>query len=235
MKSEIKTKKMKNSILLKPHTFSALLLLMVTISSCAPIFSDLQDARLVGKNNVEATAGYSAISFKDDSIEGDGIKVQNEISVMAAYGLSKNFDVRLRYTGVWLDNDVGEGSASILSFGPKVKLVENYLALYMPIGFGFGSEINNTADTWQIHPTLLGTIPVIDQLDINPSFKVLFPFEDRLSTLVAVNLGLGIKVLNGLTIRPEFGLLFDPGEDGNFKQFTIGATYFPKFKNGEER
>lgn len=220
---------MKNSTLFNLSAFSVLVILLMTFNSCAPVFSELQDARLVGKNNVEATGGYSTVS--SNGVNGGGNdKVQNEITIAGAYGLSNNFDARFRYAAVWLHDGVGDGVTSMLSFGPKFKLLENHLAFYLPVGFAFGAgaEISNS---WQTHPTLLGTIPVVDKLDINPSFKVLFPLGGEQSTLVAVNLGLGIKVLDGLTVRPEYGVLFDPGAEGTFRQFSLGVTYFPKFKN----
>ena len=41
------------------------LLLILLINGCAPIFSEMQSARTVGKNNIEATASFSSVSFRD--------------------------------------------------------------------------------------------------------------------------------------------------------------------------
>ena len=40
------------------------------------------------------------------------------------------------------------------------------------------------------------------------------------------NLGLGIGNFERLVVRPEVGILINPGEDGHFRHFSIGLTYY---------
>lgn len=43
---------------------------------------------------------------------------------------------------------------------------------------------------------------------------------------MAFNLGLGLSAdFNRWAIRPEYGMLFNPGEEGHFGQFSIGFMY----------
>jgi hypothetical protein len=44
--------------------------------------------------------------------------------------------------------------------------------------------------------------------------------------IAAMNLGVGFGDLERWVIRPEIGLLFDPGESGRFTQFGLGLTVF---------
>jgi hypothetical protein len=205
------------------------LLLFLSINGCAPVFSEMQDARTVGKNNVEGTASFSSVGFTN---EGESDHVQNHVGFQAAYGLSDAVDLRLRYAFVKVDDDVQEDiTVNVLAIGPKVSLIKDRLSVYLPVGFAFGEEIEAEA-TWQIHPPMVGTIPVVDNLDINPSVKVLVPFEEGAETTIAFNIGLGIRLNESFVLRPEFGMLFNAEEwgDGHYKQFGLGVTFHPPRK-----
>jgi hypothetical protein len=212
---------------LRISAFLCSFLLFLSINGCAPVFSEMQDARTVGKNNIEGTAGFSYVGAAED---GESNHAQNEIGLQAAYGLSNAVDLRLRFTSVMVDDDIGDLSANVLAIGPKVSLIKDRLSVYLPVGFAFGKDITDDANTWQIHPTLLGTIPVADKVDVNPSVKVLLPFEGDLETTFAFNLGLGIRLTDSFVLRPEYGMLFNPGESGHFRQFSIGVTFSPTRK-----
>ncbi len=102
------------------------------------------------------------------------------------------------------------------------------MAIYVPAGFVFGEDIE-VSDTWQIHPTLLLTLPISKYIEFNPSAKVLIPFKSEGETLVAFNLGIGISTnLERWAICPESGFLYNPGESGHFMHLSIGFTYFTK-------
>lgn len=198
-------------------------IVLVFLSGCAPAFSELQSARTVGKRNFDVTGAFSTVNFSEDS---KSEHVQNHLGFQAAYGLTDGIDFRARYEYIWLDAEGENISANILGFGPKFSILQDRIAGYLPLGFAFGEDIEET-NTWQFHPTLLVTLPVEDVLEINPSFKVLLPFEEEMETLVAVNLGLGLRISKGLILRPEYGLLFNPGESGHYGQFSVGVTINP--------
>lgn len=209
-------------------TVAAYLLLM---SSCMPpVFSELQSARTLEKGKVEATAGFSAnFSVFDDEGKQYNEHSYDHFGVHLAYGLADRVDLRARLEYIWID-DAGEpgGTYNIFGMGPKGSIVEDRLAVYLPVGFAFGKEIENTGDTWQFHPTLLFTLPVSDYFEFNPSGKVLIPFNSDLEALVAFNFGLGLSTdLSKYAIRPEFGLLYNPGEKGHYQHFSVGVTLYP--------
>lgn len=199
---------------------AAVLLIPVLAAACAPPFADLQSARLAGPQRVEVTPAYSTVSFTD---EGDTEKVQDHYGLQVATGVSDKVDLRARFEHVRVD----EESVNVIGAGPKFGLLRDRVALFVPVGFAFGSGVE-VSDTWQVHPTIIGTVPVVpDRLELNGSAKALIPIANSdAETLVAFNVGAGIGSLNSLVIRPEVGFLFNPGESGHFRHFTIGMTYY---------
>jgi len=193
-------------------------------AGCIAPFSDLQSAKMLGKGNYEATPGYSAYLAED---EGDMDKIQDHFLVQGGYGLSNFLDLRLRYEHVSALNIEGDSiKANILAFGPKMRLAKNWLALYIPIGFAFGGDIESSSDTWQLHPTLLMTLPVAKYFELNPSAKIMIPLSgaEGLQTLYAFNLGLALSTdIHKWAIRPEFGLCTN-FEGDYFLQYSIGLT-----------
>lgn len=183
---------------------------------CAPVFSEMQSARLVGKGNTEFTPSFSRITFSQD---GETEGVQSHVGLQVALGVDEKVDVRLRYEYIW----EGEDNISVIGLGPKVSLLENKIAFYLPVGRALGEA---TEDTWEIQPTMLFTLPAIeDVLDITLAPKYIFPFCKGCESLVAVNLGLSLgRDVSDCAFRPEFGLLFNPGEKGNLSHFSFGFS-----------
>jgi len=189
--------------------------------SCAPVFSELQSARTVGKNKFEATPSYSYITYSEEG-ETDGL--QNHIGTQAAYGISAKFDIRLRYEYIWLKDDDFTGGTHVLGIGPKFALLENIIAFSLPVGRAFGED---TQETWEMHPTFLFTLPAVkDKLDITLAPKYLLTFCDDCIDYIAINLGFALgKDVTRWAVRPEYGLLFPLGESGCFSHFSLGFTY----------
>lgn len=189
------------------------------LHSCAPVFSEMQSARLVGENQVEITPSGSLVSFTN---EGDSEAVQNHFGLMGAYGINSWLDLRMRYEYIWLRE--AEMGYHVLGLGPKFSLVENKMAFALPIGRAFGDD---TSDTWQMHPTLILTLPAMeDRMDINLSTKYLIPFCQDCEGLIAINLGLALSTdVKRWAIRPEYGHLYNPGEKGHFRHFSLGFSW----------
>lgn len=196
-----------------------ILLLLVTFQNCAPVFSDMQSARLVGKGSFEVTPSYSTVNFAE---EGESEGIQNHVGAQFALGLSDKVDLRARFEHIWLKED-GEFNEQIFGIGPKFSLVKDRIAGYLPVGFAF----SDVGESIQIHPTLLFTVPIVpDKLDFNPSAKYLISFCDGCENLVAVNAGLAFSEdIARWALRAEYGLLYNPGESGHFGQFSVGFSY----------
>jgi hypothetical protein len=191
----------------------------ILYQNCAPVFSEMQSARLVGEDNHELTAGYTSVSVSDND---DSEALQEELGLQYAYGLSDHMDLRLRYEHISLEN--GDFNFNVIGFGPKFRITEDVAAFYLPVGFAFGEDIE-VSDTWQIHPTFLFTVPLGKNFELNPSGKALIPVGNDGDILVAFNLGAGFSTdFSKWAIRPEFGYMFNPGEQGHFTQFSIAIS-----------
>src|SRR5262245_682544 len=160
----------------------------LSAGGCAPVFSDLQSAKLVGQGRVEVTPSYTSVS---DSGENGG-HLQDEYGVQLATGLLDRLDLRARYVHV-------EG-VHVIGFGPKVSLVNDKVAVALPVGFAFGEDVNS-GKSWQVHPTLLLTAPVAPTFELTASGKALIPFSEG-DTRYAVNIGAGFGRLDRWAIRP---------------------------------
>lgn len=202
-------------------------LLASTTVACAPVFSDLQSAKLVDKGRVELTPGASYVKTSCDPDDDCG-HIQDHFGAQLGVGLHEAVELRARYEHVMVVED--GPSVEVVGIGPKLRLVEDHLALYVPIGRAFGGgEDADLGDSWQVHPTLLGTAPVHRNVEVNASAKYLIPLnDDGGDNLVAFNLGLGLGQLDTWVIRPEVGVMFDPGDEGRFYHFSLGVSFRPK-------
>lgn len=205
--------------LVSRRRYAPALVLAAATGACAPPFSELQSARLAGMDRVELTGSYSYVAA---SVDGESEKIADQFGFQLATGIATTVDMRFRYERVSVGDDF---AINVVGAGPKLSFVKDRVAFYVPLGFAFGEDIE-VNDSWQIHPTLLGTIPVADQVEVNGSAKVLFPFKSDLDTTLAFNLGLGIGNFEKLVVRPEVGFLINPGEEGHVRHFSIGLTYY---------
>jgi len=189
------------------------------LPGCAPTFSDLQSARLAGPGRVEVTPSYSSVTA---SGEGESVKVQDHFGVQLATGVSDKVDMRFRYEYVDLDGD----GIHVVGAGPKFGLVQDRFAFYLPLGTGFANGVQSS-DLLQIQPTALFTLPVSPQFEVTASGKAILWKDRDIDDLLAFNLGAGLSNdLDRWAIRPEAGILVNPGEDGRFWHLSMGFTYY---------
>ena len=65
-------------------------------------------------------------------------------------------------------------------------------------------------------------------LELNASVKYILTFAKGRDDLMAFNIGLGLSPdLERYAIRPEAGLLIDPGEGSYYWHFSVGFSFFP--------
>lgn len=213
---------------LATYILQILSLSLLCCQSCAPVFSDMQSARTVGKNRVEITPSYSKNKF---TYENQTENIQTNYGVQTAYGITNGIDIRARYEYIKLDymNSFGvlgsDNHTQIFAIGPKFRLIKEYVAFYLPAGRAFGEYTENS---WQVHPTLLFTIPAMkNKLDINSSIKYLVPLSSDINNnLMAFNFGLALSNnLQRWAIRPEYGILINPGGDGYFSHLSLGLSF----------
>lgn len=198
---------------------------IILFNSCAfaPVFSDIQSARMAGKNNLELTPTGTLTNFREN---GDGEKVQNSIGFQAAYGIHSKADVRFRYERVWLANgSIVDDGIHTIGLAPKYSILKNRIAASLLLG----CAVDGAGDigAFEIHPTMLFSVPLLnDKIDLNFSPKYLWSLDPDSENFMAFNLGLSASNdLKKWAIRPEYGLCFLPEETGIFSQFSIGFSY----------
>lgn len=199
-------------------------ILAAMLPACAPVFSELQSAKLVDKGRVELTPSASYVGFSADDDDDSG-HVQDHYGIQLGVGLHEAVELRGRYEHI-----TGAG-VEVVGLGPKVRLVEDRVALYVPVGRAFGGgEDADLGDSWAVHPTLLFTVPAHRSVEVNASAKYLVPLnENGGDNLLAFNLGLGLGPdLERWAIRPEVGILLNPGESGHFYHLSLGLSFRPR-------
>ncbi|MDZ4716472.1 MAG: hypothetical protein SH819_13495 [Cytophagales bacterium] len=200
------------------------MLIAVTASTfrCAPLSSDLQSARLVGKKGIEITPGYSSVQFTEEKKQVAEKQPQEStgklIGLQVAYGLSDKVDIRVRAEHFEYRNF----STNVFSIGPKISLVKDRVALYLPVWFVDFKPA-------QCQPTLLLTFPVLkNRIEFNPSVKNIISlggYDPNCSFLFAFNTGLGISTdLSKWALRPEYSLVYDVKQSAQYRSFSIGLS-----------
>lgn len=197
----------------------AVVAVLLFTAACAPVFSELQSARLAGVNHTEITPSFSAVSAHEG---GNSEGIQNHLGAQIAYGVHPQIDLRLRYEYIWLTGfDEIQGGTSILAFGPKFSLVTDRLALYLPVGRAL-----EEGQSWEFQPTIFFTHAFWEnKLDFTIAPKYVVTLCEGCEDLLAFNFGLALgKDVRTFAIRPEYGILLNPGQRGSYHHFSIGIS-----------
>jgi hypothetical protein len=195
---------------------SGLLLALVIASGCAPTF---QDARLVGRGRFEITPNISGLGATSN---GESEYAATSLAVQGQAGVHDRADVGIAYAR--MEADDAEGGLNAVGFGPKFGIVRDRIAVSLPVSFFFGDDVP-TSETWQFHPTAIFTVPLSRHVDFSPSVRLAIGLCDDCNTLVGFGGGFGLRLRPRLTIRPEAGVLFDPGESGVLWSFGVGVSF----------
>lgn len=206
------------------RTITGLPFVCLALAGAAGCVATFQDARLVGPGQVEITPSIGGVGVSD---EGESEYLLTSFGGQARVGIAERLDLALAYAR-FEPKEAGDG-LNALAFGPKVGVVRDRFAFAAPLSFAFGSDIE-VSETWQLHPMALFTVPLSDRVDFNPSARLLVPLCsecDLSDTLVGASAGFGILASPGVRVRPEFGILMNPGESGVVWMFGLGVSIAP--------
>lgn len=198
----------------------SILISLLNSPCCAQVLSNLQSARMANKNHFELTPMFSTV----DAVDHDKtIHLQNEFGLHAEIGLSEKISICVRPELISSEGSDYYSTTFFIGLGPKISLMENNIAISLPVGTGINDDFMNE---WEFHPALLLTYPAIrKKLDITLSPKYLLSFCKDCNDFVAINIGLAISNdLSKWSVCPEYGQLFDFGEKGHTGQFSIGIS-----------
>jgi hypothetical protein len=192
-------------------------------AACAPVFSDLQSARMLPPGAVEVTPGLGT-TWVRSSDGGDGGRVQDQLGAQVGYGLARAVELRARYERVRVGD---EGGVNVVALGSKVALVHDRLAFYVPFAIAFDSSAASPAFVAQ--PALLATFDAARFVEVSPSVKYTVPINDADGFRgLALTLGLGIGPRGAAwKVRPEAGVFFGR-DDATWYQASVGLSLRPR-------
>ena len=196
---------------------------LICLTGCLPYVADQQSATLLAPGKSEFTPSVSYVSF---SSEDETEHVQTHFGVRAAVGVARRVELRGAYERVQVE-DADDG-VNVIGFGPKIGLVPNRVALYVPFGVVTGPDIESS-ETWTAVPTLLVRAISGRTFELVPSIKAFVPVSgsDR-DVFVGLHLGAGISNdLSRWALRPEVGVVRNPGEKGTTFGFSLGVGIRP--------
>jgi hypothetical protein len=197
--------------------------LLTTLSSgCAPFIADQQSAKLLAPGSLEVTPSASYVSF---SHNGETEHVQTQFGLRLGYGFSSLVELRGMVEHVAIENG---GSTNILGAGAKIGLIPDRVSIYLPLGLLIGGGVE-AGESWTAVPTLLVNAVTTPTFELTPSVKLLVPLTgDNREVLVGLHLGAAISNdLGRWALRPEVGLVRNPGDDGTVWGATLGIAFRP--------
>ena len=139
---------------------------------CAPITSEMQSAKTLGKGGIEISLNSGKVSMESESnddemeLDIDG-EVQNNSGASFAYGVTDNIDLRVRYENIEITAMPSEVAFSMLSLGVKYGILEDQLALFLPYTM-YNNDDDSTDAATVISPTLLYTHTLKDKYEVTP-------------------------------------------------------------------
>lgn len=196
-----------------------LLALSALMNGCY-VYSVYQGAKTLDRGEITFTPAVSLITYTSN---GESGLATTNVGLQAAYGVSKHINILGRYEN--LDN--GEFGYNYSDLAIKIGLIPDRLSISLPAAMYFGEAVDETKSI-HVGPTLLGTYPMHDMLDLNMSLKDIFYLNGDFANLIAGSIGVEFysKVVNPrISILPEVGILIDPREKGYYVNYGVGGGF----------
>lgn len=194
----------------------------LTLVGCLPPAANLQDARMVGKDNVRLT-GFSY--GLDETGEG-GEKIANVYGGLFGVGTSDRTEIQFRLDHFDFAGD--DNSYEFVSIGPKIELVKDRLALLVPLGvYSHGGILWESV---QIHPGLLGSLPVGRYVEINAAERFILPFDQDYLTWINLGFGVGLSTdFDRWALLPEvsYSVCLDEDEVDPIFSYGVALVFLP--------
>jgi hypothetical protein len=205
--------------------FVAIALPTVLAAGCVPYIADQQSARILPVGGVEVTPSFSYVSFAAD---GENEHVQNHVGIRAGYGVAGAVELRATVERISLASEFDSDALTMAGVGVKFGLVQDRVAFYLPVGAVFGEDLE-LSETWTVAPTLLATWRGGPNFELTPSLKAIYPFAaDDPELFLGFHLGAGISTnFDRWVLRPEVGMVKNPGDEGTTWGLTIGVSIRP--------
>ena len=210
----------------KSILFMGALLLAPYMTGCYS-FGLYQTAQLLAPGHSSITPSISRQAF----ISGDNLDYTDGYSVVDVqvhHGLEK-YEIGCRISRIGF-----EDGYQFVSFDPKISLVKDRLAFLLPIGFFFSdpfpSEVGSidVLESIQIHPAFIASIPFGKRENqLNLALKGIIPLDSPADHVTGINIGLRFtpdEDEEGYALHPEIGL-FTSAEGHYFFHWGMGFSY----------
>lgn len=212
---------MKNSFNVLTSSLFALVILTITNEAFAQYSSVFQGAKSVGKGNGEFTLQYSNIGFAYD---GNSEKYFDNLAFLVGLGVTNLTEIRVRYDRLGYFSEGMDYGLNTLMIGPKFSSESGIFAIYLPVGFAFSEGSGNS---WMTNPTLLFSFALGEKVSLNFNPNYSFSLEEGNGIdegLLGLPIGFGINLGENWVLRPEGGIIFELGYEGNFYNFGLGIS-----------
>jgi hypothetical protein len=193
----------------------------------APLFSprisgqynvSYESAKVLGKGQSAISGHYAGYSF---NYHGNSEKLFNLAGIRFTRGISESFNLCVSYGRIHGGLLSGHG-ANYLELAPKISLSKGKVAFQLPLGVYFAEG----ESSFIISPKLLFTYRSGKKFDLTFSPKAEILLESPSDELIEFSLGAGFSSnLDKWAIRPEIGIILNPGEDGSILTYGLGFTY----------
>jgi hypothetical protein len=198
-------------------TLSAAALSIAAPASAQSLFTTFEDAPLVVSRGVAVTPSITSVAAM---FNGTTERFGTLYGARVTFGAGERADISAT---VGRFQEAGGGGVNLMNLGVKVPLSAGRVALLAPVGFSFGSGIEEVGQTAHVDPGIVFTTPIGTMVDLNPSARVILPFCDECHPLLGFEVGVGMRSSDSrVNVRPTFGVVVNPRESGVI--WTVGGA-----------
>lgn len=198
------------------------------LGSCAlaPVGSHFESASTINKNAIEVSGHYENYHYLEEDVSSRNYNFGGTLG----YGVSDNFDVKVRYSRMnGYKEDFGDmpPKSNFVSIIPKYMIVDEVLSAKLPISAYIpdGGEESVLA----IAPAVLASVPVSNNSDVTFGTQFQIPFNDDYDPYFGLSFGLGLSTDKDVwSIRPEMGFQSNLMTEGN-NFFNYGIAFLYNF------
>lgn len=185
-----------------------------------------------GQGTIEASivAGRQIFSF-----DGDTEAFTSNIGFRGGYSILDYLELKVSWSRSFLaDNDLNDDlSINFIEFTPKFIFPGGKFAISLPIGRRIfkvkGGGVTISEGTTYLTPELMFNHEFSPKFELGANLALVqfIGEEDGIDSLVRFNINAGFsKDRNKWVVRPEMGIVFDPGEEGSFLAPGVGFNYY---------
>lgn len=206
--------------------FAVFFLITTAQLSAQSFFNSFDRSQGLGQGVGEISGIFAHQVF---SYDGETESSSNSYGLRTGYGLGDEFDIKFSWISQNSTYDfLDDLKVNYFVFTPKYSIGDGKLAFAVPIGivtskYGEGDREHETYVT----PQVLFNYPFSDIIEAGINARYIIPFVEDTDNLIGIDVGVGISGdLSQWVVRPELGLVFNPGEEGIFLSPGVSFSYF---------